>query len=436
MTKGTCEIILKDVNTGEVKSVKHHNMLTNALNNILNPPATFVPGLSNISNWYNKALPIAQGALGGVLLFKDPLTEDANNIIPDITKGCVGHAGDPYTGSNSYRGTLNAAESGPISGGYKSVWDFPTNAANGTISAVALTSRWGGNVGLQNSLVESGTDLFDSVKNDGSSPASSYTYGSTLISSDSTAYFAGELSDSVLTFFRIPNSTEIDIANVRMSAHLAVNDSLNSPSIVWTPYTTTHSFGTYAALSRKADGCIFMCRDNNDSYKLDFVKITPTGLANEQQFSVGSGNDPYNAAYESDGYIYGLAGGLPSTKLFRVKESDGSIDYIDLPESTSSFHNAQFNGIHLALIGSNYYMIDGTAFTKVFTNAHLGTAGPIESAYLPKPYCYYFYVGSSNQYYVVPSVFLPYLGTINNLSTPVQKTATQTMKVIYTLTNG
>ena len=48
---------------------------------------------------------------------------------------------------------------------------------------------------------------------------------------------------------------------------------------------------------------------------------------------------------------------------------------------------------------------------------------------------YYYYYYNSNRYYCFPVIWLmtPYLATINNLPTPVQKTADKTMKITYIL---
>lgn len=459
MTKGTCKIILKDVNTGEVKSVKHHNMLTNALANILQPPATFFTAptghsRANIADWYNKMLPIAQGALGGVLLFKDSLTEDANNVIPDLAKGCVGHAGGAYSGSNTYRGTLNAAESGPVANGYKSVWDFPTSAANGTIAAVALTSRFGGDCGLSNSLYDTDTNLFDALKSyyldsydnnklkPSASKESSFCDYYSSFETDRYASFAGEFSPGILTFFKTVSATEIDIANVTWKSNLSVSDALQyNPTLTWTKYTVSHDFYSFqwsSIISRTTSGAILMVPDADNYSKIDFIKITPTGVSGEAQFAAPSGSDTRGRiAFEFNGYVYGFVGTTsPYTQLYRIKESDGTTGTINLPESTASIDAGPiFNSQLLVRVNSHTYLFDGTTFTQTMLQIVEAPHLIAESASLPKPYYYYFPTDSSYTY-IIPAVFTPYLGTINNLSTPIQKTATQTMKVIYTLTNG
>ena len=42
------------------------------------------------------------------------------------------------------RGSMNQTESKKIDNGYRFVWDFTTSQANGTISCVALTHKFGG----------------------------------------------------------------------------------------------------------------------------------------------------------------------------------------------------------------------------------------------------------------------------------------------------
>lgn len=492
--KGTCEIILKDVSTGEVKSVKHSNMLTNALTNILQPPATFFSGTSNISDWYRKVLPIFQGALGGVLLFSSALTENATNIMPDLTKGCVGHAGGAYTGDNSYCGTLNTTESGPVTNGYKNVWDFATNQANGTIAAVALTSRFGGECGLKNSLYDmasalysssaANTNLFDAIKNyytdssDNSRLKPHYNIQSSQMENLSLKEvvsgqgytdwtFAGEFADGVLTYFKVISSTEIDIANVPLTKNLSVVDYLYHENFaiddsMITKCTTTHDFTKftcnkdmygqqYGNVFRTQDAAILIVPSTtSNGAPLNYVKIMNTGLSEEAQYAVPSDAGILytdNAHYfELNGYIFAPKYSNPYTQIYRIKKSDSSVETINLPSSLTTFSlpNLQYGSNLLIQCNLKTYLFDGTNFTEAFLPvSNVSLSDIIPDKFLPNPY-YYAVTTQVGNYckaielnkYLIPIVFTPYLGTINNLATAVTKTATQTMKVIYTLTNS
>jgi len=453
--KGSCEIILKDAATGKIqKRVKHHNMLTNALTNILQPPAKFIAG-ANLSHWYQKMLPIYSGALGGILLFDEPLTENADNIIPDFSH-CIGHAGGLYAGDNTYRGTLNTTESGPVTNGYKSVWDFSTNQANGTISAVALTSRFGGECGLLNSITEPYTNLFDDLKSyvtysyndeDRLYPAGRDYKDSYSAIFQLYWYFAGEFSKGIFTFFDI-NGTSIYVANVPWSDTLSVTDILNYSYFkpAWKKYTATHDF-EYWTFSPTNDKCVILGSNSSTSQTLYYAEITADGIGNERQFTLADDNYAtynfnVNAKFEFNGYIYGMAGeqSVNFTQMYRIKVSDGSCEIIDLPKETDKLYVImKLDDKAILKLDDSIYAFDGTEFiqtnlTTEHTPSYRENNFIYSSNYLPKPY-YYDICRREDCTSLIPVVFNPYLGTINNLSEPITKTATQTMKIIYTLTN-
>ena len=156
--KGVCEITLTDKDGNIVQKTKDENIITNAVNNYL----TYKPHELLFSNSQQAGrLSFIRNDIGylfgGVLLFNETIPENPDCIYPPAGVTNVAHAGSSYSGANTYRGTLNTIESGPISSGseatgYKFVWDFATSNGNGTIKSVCLTSRLGGDVGYDNSI--------------------------------------------------------------------------------------------------------------------------------------------------------------------------------------------------------------------------------------------------------------------------------------------
>lgn len=134
--KGKVTIELHDAKTGRLmQREEHHNLVTNALKYVLNCESSCGHVLED------DVFPIATRGLGGILLFDGKLTEDVNNVyMPGTGSHLIGYANGDTNTSDIHRGSYNSAESGEISGGYKSVWDFGTAQCNGTIAAVARTS--------------------------------------------------------------------------------------------------------------------------------------------------------------------------------------------------------------------------------------------------------------------------------------------------------
>lgn len=150
--KGSATIELTNAD-GSKEIIKHDNMITNAVNDLL-----YVSRgeQSNIMRICNTGDSFIEQIFGGILLFKDKLSNDpADYLIPSVKT--VGYASNSaYGGLDVERGGYNAIESGlQEDGSYKFVWDFATSQANGTIRSIALCPNMMGRIGMSNSAVYS-----------------------------------------------------------------------------------------------------------------------------------------------------------------------------------------------------------------------------------------------------------------------------------------
>lgn len=157
MIKGHAVIELKDVETGEVQRVEHDNMVTNGLKYCLTPwlgKFSYATGGNTPQAMENESTETRKNnnrsmmnhLLGGIFLFQNNLEENVENTAFPLDNPLTGKASwDAYSGMDTYRGSYNESESGmQDDGSYKHVWDFSTNQANGQISALALTTYKGG----------------------------------------------------------------------------------------------------------------------------------------------------------------------------------------------------------------------------------------------------------------------------------------------------
>lgn len=157
MIKGHAVIELKDVGTGEVQRVEHDNMVTNGLKYCLTPwlgKFSYATGGSTPQKmpdetketWKSGNRSMMNHLLGGIFLFQNNLEEDVDNTAFPLDNPLTGKASwDAYNGMDTYRGSYNENESGlQEDGSYKHVWDFSTDQANGQISALSLTTYKGG----------------------------------------------------------------------------------------------------------------------------------------------------------------------------------------------------------------------------------------------------------------------------------------------------
>lgn len=158
MIKGHAVIELKDETTGQVWRTEHDNMITNGLQYCMTPwlgkfsyanlsnneYQTLISENSDTRKSKNKS--IMNHLLGGIFLFQNALEEDVDNVAFPTNNPLTGKASwNTYSGMDTSRGSYNESESGfQDDGSYRHVWDFNTQQANGQISALSLTTYMGG----------------------------------------------------------------------------------------------------------------------------------------------------------------------------------------------------------------------------------------------------------------------------------------------------
>ena len=145
--KGEVTFQLKDILSGKIThSEKHHNLLTNGLNNALNE-CPF--GLNKIDTAYQTyggsifpVTPIYEQLLGGVILFPSTLGNDPNLLYPPFSNSPTGFASlSAYTQEDSRQGTYDTVSSGVITNGFRHVFSWGSAYGNGTIASLGLSTR-------------------------------------------------------------------------------------------------------------------------------------------------------------------------------------------------------------------------------------------------------------------------------------------------------
>ena len=162
MIKGKATIQIIDEKSGEtVREIHEENMITNAVDTILNPPEYIETGMdAENDRSYNPLRDfvgnLADTAFRGVIVCRDKIPEDGNNMMLPWTNEEVGHAGISNTNTDTTIGTYNSNESGRIENGkgYRHVWDFASDKANGEIGCICLTTKDGGTCGMHDTYWE------------------------------------------------------------------------------------------------------------------------------------------------------------------------------------------------------------------------------------------------------------------------------------------
>lgn len=446
--KGKTEIILTDVHTGEQKKVLEQNMTTNALNDIFLQEGY----MKEASEMYGSNFqPIYQKLLGGILLFDKTLEENAANYFAPAGTNLIacGVYGVKNTTGDTLRGDYNSDESylDTRAKTMKYVYDFPTSKGNGTIASVCLTSANGGYSSY-------------GAETDGSTgQTAAYFLGTggsrTFVSTSSEYAFAVDYQNDVIYTFT-PSTVNSQLQSVtirKRRAHLktlpvtysasAAGEVLESKivqlssihsSYVWNYDTTANTlyFMASRGYSEVQNGREF------------YIAAIPIGTMIARTYNITNRTGvslSYNTGGVYGGYLY--IGGYNSNQSYKINlESDTDYAQLSGVNTALDFNRCCFwnHGRIFALCGSlnswNYRLaaVDPATNKARYTQNYLNDSkGNTKKWVAVTGSNVAFAVMNDGSGFLVPC---NYLATINNLSSPVTKTAAQTMKVIYTISEG
>ena len=460
--KGKTTFELTDVNTGEVEVIEDSNMITNGLQEFLTTYGYF--GCDVLYDDTVRTNSLWVNLLGGLFLFDSMIEEDvANTFMPAGVK-MIGNGSKDCANSGAVTelGSYNYTESGLQSdGSIKLVYDFSTAQANGTIACACLTSKIGGYIGM-------GNESASYINND---------YRVDKFSTDHACYpgISGGEKDSNHLLYPVYNENAIYLTNSSQNWSatgkiqiLKVRGEFSSVGIKDSKYIkqviATYDFDIpkdildYMGSSTKH---VFAIADSFDrNIYIVFIKGTGTSAtlnAGGYCWIMKVDKNMNAAAYKftnNTGHTLSLS---REKMVFNgdymwlwIKTTSYSIVGIKYSDSTQIIETvvADSNRRHLYNICKNLigiYSSDYKAPTvyDVVNNTHKVVNGYFEndSSYLITPFsdkkgvyiCSYIPSGSSiGNYRVMKDP--RYLATINNLSEPVVKTSSKTMKVTYTLT--
>jgi hypothetical protein len=386
--------------------------------------------------------PIATNALGGIMLFNDPLTESVSNVRFPHNK-IIGMAGQTQNSDNAFLGSFNSLESMPITDGFRTVWDFSTAQANGTISSVARTHK-----NIANGICdlcassEVNCDINDSgnfLYIDAYTQEAYYLVGTSI-------YKAYTPTNGIPVGFNFGREWKIE----------DTGEVLEEPDIF------RSSRGQYTKFYWGFDGYVYTYElvQENSKWKLTWhrMKCSDKSFTVQKNYAIFTlDNKPadFNAyGYTGqflvvDGYAYIFAFGDGSTsgdytRIYKLNMSNTS-DITEIPlaedERSYSYMRQLASGvIHLSNTSTHEAMliypnlnnskVKGLPMSSVESRGFFAPTSVTADSilYVGKQLNGGF--GAGNNY-----VCAGYLGTIANISS-VTKTASQSMKITYTLTNS
>jgi hypothetical protein len=424
---------------------ENKNLITNAISNAFKTSVLYKNKFhtdTTINNYLKELTPLSTKGLGGILLWDNTLTEDIDLVDAPMTVNNIGRAGGGYSGSNEYRGTLNSLESGVITNGYRNVWDFDTGKCNGqTIKALTLTHRNTGNNGWM-SLSEQNEKESPCFFQQ-SSPCfdlgeiSSYTFFVTMLS-DTKALYVKKTTDTtwVLNELEIPNTAggykinDLEIGATKKSDDITVTFGASRAYRI--PYVG----------SRVGNIVHFICVLGTNQFS--HVQLNLSDYTVTEDVKTTGATLSVSAAYARnciyfDGFYYLCDNAYNITK----RNLDGSLnDNLNLTLSINYEVGIYNNKIIWGYYGNiskpinTFIIYDGTniKFMSESSTSYLGTIITPYSTKIKHPMLWAERQSSGNNGLTLMGTNY-YLGSINNLATPIVKTADFNMKIIYEITN-
>ena len=450
--KGKTIIELTDVKTKKKEVLKDDNIVTDVLEKILtlNPNGL----LTNINK--DTFYPIVEKIVGGILLFKDKITEDKNTSFVSTSNECIGYAGQVEgVQENPLQGSFNKQESKATSNGYKFVWDFGTSKANGKISSVCLTNAkaGGGYFGTKSNgetnRIKLGEDKY-LIKNTDTEMKKKYV--NVVEANFEENYIVSIVPES--DHLRIIKSRE-PLLNFRLDDSLSF---LSEKNITETKIKYKKSYGTYGVCIYVDAENYYLLKTSTSGGNTNVTKLkinkannsieeTEFTLENVKIENIGSYSLDYDyyrtiKSVLRGGYVYAVSTDEKYVVKFAI---NNPVDVTKIePKFTlkTGSVSSHTTGCGMYILGD---MIIGTNFTidkndKVteIAQSDLSTIECIPLSYGPFLLGYFANGESSGDKYLRKVLYLitPYSATINNLSKTVEKTADKTMKITYYLTGG
>lgn len=452
---GHTMIVLADPITGKPKEVvESDNMITNAVASIL---ANNYEGASDFS----LLMPLRK-LFGGVLLFQNALTENANNynIPSEIVSPQIAHAGDLANDTESLlRGSPVPADFEYTDTSIKQVWFWPTTHGNGTIKTVCLCPNTMGNMGTKpfNDQFSpySGFGIWKQVPSDDVASKEAFykypirisddgQYGFSLWISGTTFYESKVRHDyTKFGIMRTQNDWQLEqerTATIR-TFNLLKSSVFETDTHYWIYEITS-------ATTLKID------KVSKEDMSVTQNDCTFSGIAMSTS-NIGISGKPLNIAnprFGYDGtYLYlpnstnnGFVAVNPNDNS-DVKALDGTVNLSLTPQSYNN-ENGGWQGSPAVVVSSGFvvggnYIINGNS---VYQTKEMAAINSSSEYFYNKHYADVIRRGASvytcsHEWYGARNVsrgsalLQTFLSTINNLDDEVVKTSARTMQCSYTL---
>lgn len=471
MLKGKTTFELTDVNTGKVEVIEDSNMITNGLQEFLRTYGYF--GCDVLSDDTVRTNSLWVNLLGGLFLFDTALDEDVNNTFMPAGVKMIGNGSKDVSNSGAVTelGSYNTTESGLQSdGSVKFVYEFNTAQANGNIACACLTSKVGGYIGMGNESNRyiNNSYVLDAYISDDNHYCYSGIDGATNdashilypVYSENAIYFTNPYNiiySSAYSSQHWSVTKKIQILKVRAGfTSVGIKARRDLRNIVATydvdiPQDILDYMGTstnYIFISRDSERNVYVIFNKSSSDRLDagafcwIMKINKDMKATAYKFTNNVGKtltlDSSHITFDGD-YLWMIYAYTRPFYLYGIKYSDSTQIIEAGVINESNIFSLYTIGKNLIGLYNDYIttMYDVVNRTQRQTNGYLkGYSNTVLIPFADKKGVYLQVYTRTNPNYLYVMKDPRYLATINNLSEPVVKTASKTMKVTYTITEA
>lgn len=454
MFKGKATIELTDVNTSKKEVYEEENLVTNAVKDLfsLNPSGLMYQIESSTTGFKEELFPIANKCYGGILLFEDRLEEDPGKYVVPSSNNVIGFASDNVnTTDYEKRGSANLAESKALENGYKFVWDFSTSQANGKISSLALTHYKAGRFFYGNKYGRNALLYLNSVGNRNTSYEILRIY---------IGMVEADVKNNTFTSIFLRSNKTLEIVKFKEDY---LNIGLNNPMAGYTVQKIDKKIIDFSKICEDLynwknwiffdgkdgywygftkDGNLRRVKIKKSDYSytvdnFDIGKVSLYGFGTYNENTNGYCSRTISSAF-NNGYLY--VPDFNSINIYKININN-PVDIVKIP---LNFKGKIAYGMHTSnymyklgdyILCYNFEINSKDEIIKSFSDNYEGVGLDNISTELIEIGPFRLGYGKyDDTLYKKLYLHTPYLGTINNLSTPILKTADKTMKITYTLT--
>lgn len=440
---GKTIIELKDTRSGRIDRFEDGNAVMDA--NMEAKFRNFGIFQTNIQNNFASTA-LWQKLMGGMLLLGDTVADNSNFVAPGTKMVGRGYYGSSNNGSPVSLGSWNATESVLGANSIQMVYDYTTSQANGEIKSVCLTSDLVGRCGIGNTAGDYNLSL---KVNPGTWQTANKTFSDNRWNGNFAfdgvyLYYGVTVDGTALTIKRkLANALKVDLIHTLTDENTVSDIAVTLPSAM--TYTDnlrmTQVSATkivvigYQATSSKAFSAAII--DISGTPSATVVEITGmpeiTDVAYGYTNPIGVGVDGNgNPLIAFSAYCWNLASVLVNLG------TGAKISFVDANTYASYTGQNYRSSSYLQPIGNGMYIMGASVNVPGMVCDYSDSSAEYCEASLPAynpMICgvdLLNYEGGGIK--LVQNPF--FLSTINNLSSAVTKTSSQTMKVTYVITRA